>query len=276
MNVAMKWVLWACLSWVGVALASDGGPMNNDDVIRMWRAKMPEQTILMAIESSRPNFNTSSQGLIAMHSAGVPQTIVEAVIAASRGSAAPARSVSGSGSSQTRHNGDFNPEEVVIVGGNGSRVSMRYLVPNMRTAARGLGFGGVATYAVLNGVRANHRITDTQPSFLVLAPENAQPESYATLVHLAVRRNNTREVLIGGGYMSYSTGIHPDRVVQVESSREARQVGVPDGYVLYRLTPTKPLIVGEEYAVVFYNTQFRHIGYFMRTGDSYFDFGVDN
>lgn len=268
-------LLLVCLFCVGAVSANEGSPMTNDDVIRMWRAKMPEQTILMAIESSRPNFNTSSQGLIAMHSAGVPQTIVEAVIAVSRGGAAPARSVSGSAASQTRHSGDFNPEEVVMVGSGGTRVSMRYLVPNMRTAARGLGFGGVATYAVLNGVRATHRITDNQPSFLVLAPENAQPESYATLVHLAVRKNNTREVLIGGGYMSYSTGIHPDRVVQVESGREPSQAGVPDGYVLYRIKPVRPLTAGEEYAVVFYNTQFRHIGYFMRTGDSYFDFGVD-
>ena len=48
---------------------------------------------------------------------------------------------------------------------------------------------------------------------MVEVPENAQPESYVTLVNFAVRRNNTREVLVGGGYVTYETGIHRDRIV---------------------------------------------------------------
>jgi len=95
-------------------------------------------------------------------------------------------------------------------------VAMKYLNPQTRTAARGLGFGGMASYAVLRGPAAALRTKTSTPSFLVAAPNQAQPESYFMLASFAVRRNNSREVLIGGGYMSYSSGVHPDRIVALE------------------------------------------------------------
>lgn len=155
-------------------------------------------------------------------------------------------------------------------------VAMRYLNPQMRTAARGLGFGGIASYAVLRGSQANSRITNKQPSFLVSVPNQAQPESYVTVASFAVRKNNSREVLVGGGYMSYSSGIHPDRIIAVTSEKAEDQSKAQKGFTLYKVTPTRALATGE-YAVILYTGEMQGVvaTWFTGTGNSYFDFGVD-
>ena len=91
-----------------------------------------------------------------------------------------------------------------------------------------------------------------------------------------MRQNNTREVLIGGGYMSYSSGIHPDRVVAVTAEKAADQSKAQKGFIIYRVTPTHPLKTGE-YAVILYTNEMRQLvsAWFASNGNSYFDFGVD-
>jgi len=165
-----------------------------------------------------------------------------------------------------------NPEEITLYDGDDKKV-MRYLIPQLRTAARALGFGGVAQYAVLRGARANLRLESRQPRFLFAVPTNAQPESYITVANFAVRDNGTREVIVGGGFMSYSTGIHQDRVVPTTIEKVADQSKAPKGFVLYVATVTSPLSSGE-YSVVFYTSQVRSVGFFSHALDSYFDFGV--
>lgn len=169
--------------------------------------------------------------------------------------------------------GAYSPEEVIMVEGD-QKTAMRYLTPTMHTGARALGFGGAATYAVLNGRAARLRAKGNQPSFLVEVPSNAQPESYATIANFAVRRNGSREVLIGGGYVTYESGIHRDRIVEVNSEALPDQSKAQPGFVLYSMTPVKPLNAGE-YAVVFYNSTVHVAGFFEGGHDSYFDFGVD-
>lgn len=165
-----------------------------------------------------------------------------------------------------------NPEEVTLYD-RADKKTMSYLLPQMRTAARALGFGGVAQYAVLRGTRANLRLDSRQPRFLFAVPANAQPESYITVANFAVRENGTREVIIGGGYMSYSTGVHQDRIVPTTIEKVTDQSKAPKGFILYTATVTSPLANGE-YAVIFYTSQVRPTGFFNNALDSYFDFGV--
>ena len=74
--------------------------------------------------------------------------------------------------------------------------------------------------------------------------------------------------------MSYSTGIHPDRIVATTIEKLADQSKAPKNFTIYTAIPNVPLPAGE-YAVVFYNRQVRSPGYFAGVVDSYFDFGID-
>lgn len=237
--------------------------MTNQDVVDLVKAGMAESTVVAAVTNTPGKFDTSAQALIALSKAGVPQAVIQAMLGAGTPSTAR-KDVAGN---------HVNPEEVLMII-DGNRTQMRYVNPTVRTAARAMGWGGIGSYSVLNGPAATLRVTDRQPTFLVAVPGNAQAESYVTLVNLAVRRNNTREVMIGGGYMSYSTGIVKDRVVATLGKELEDQSQAPDGFRLYELKPQAPLAAGE-YAVVFYNSQVRVHGYFAVGGDSYFDFGVD-
>jgi hypothetical protein len=208
-----------------------------------------------------------------MQKAGVPSNVIEAVIAAQSGGGPGYTTTAPTSGTHPTAMGGWNPEEVILIDG-GERIPMRYLTPQMRSALRALGYGGMAQYAVLRGSQASLRLKSNQPEFLLAVPSNAQPDSYFTLVSLAVRKNNSREIMVGGGYMSYSSGVATDRVIATVSERLADQSAAPKGFITYRIRVTSPLPPGE-YAVVLYNSQIRTVGFFASGLDSYFDFGVD-
>ena len=149
----------------------------------------------------------------------------------------------------------LNPEEVLVVQGE-TENSMKYIVPSVSTKARALGFGGVSSYAVLRGPKATTRLPGSGVEFIVSVPENAQPESYITLASLATRKNGTREVSIGGGFMSYTSGIHKDRVIAINTELLEDQSRAREDFLLYRVNPQSALVAGE-YAVVLYTSRFR-------------------
>ncbi|HWA00499.1 MAG TPA: hypothetical protein VG841_09325 [Caulobacterales bacterium] len=152
---------------------------------------------------------------------------------------------------------------------------MRQANPQIRTAARAMGFGGVAQYAALPGVRAMLRLTASPtPTFVLAIPNNMQPQGLFTLARLEVRRNNTREISIGGGYMSYSTGVPADRQIALDAREAANQRGAPAGTVLYELTPTAPLAPGE-YVMIISTGQAQTAGMMGGVGAHFYDFGVD-
>lgn len=263
--------LVAALMLAAMPVYADDKPMTNQDVIAMLKAKMSENTILMAIRAAKPGFDTSANGLIKLSSASASDAIVQAVIEANGRKGSDSKGGGGGSAASSASTG--NPEEVTMYDG-GTKVPMRYLAPQMRAAARALGFGGYAQYAVLNGTAATLRVKDKQPSFVVAIPSNAQPESYYTIANFAVRKNGSREVLVGGGYMSYSTGINKDRVMKATAVQEPNQSGAPKNYIMYRVKPDAPLPPGE-YAFILYNSQVKVAGYFASGLDSYFDFGID-
>jgi hypothetical protein len=269
--------LFAILMLLAAASTIDAAEkrMTNQDVVDMLKAKMSESTILMAIRSSPPGFDTSASGLIKLSTASASDKIMQAVIEASSSErqSASGAAVSDTGKASSGAPATANPEEVVLLD-NGSRSQMKYLAPQIRTAARALGFGGVAQYAALNGAKATLRIKSTQPSFIVAIPSNAQPESYFTIANFAVRKNGSREVSVGGGYISYSTGISKDRVIKANAEKDADQSKAPKDFIIYRITPAAPMVPGE-YAFILYNSQVKVAGYFATGLDSYFDFGID-
>lgn len=79
--------------------------------------------------------------------------------------------------------------------------------------------------------------------------------------------------------MSYSSGIHPDRIVAVTCEKAADQLKAQKGFTIYKVTPKKAMSTGE-YAVVLYTGEMQGqvsawFGGGSTAGNSYFDFGVD-
>lgn len=247
-----------------VALAA---PIGNADVVKLLEAGMPDDVVLQAIGAGQPHFDTSAEALIALKAKGASPTVLKAMLRpseAGRKAAPSARSAAPSG---------YNPEEVTLLV-DGQTITMQYIIPQMRTTARALGFGGMASYATLSGAAAQRRIDSASPEFIVSIPQSAQVDTYLTLANFAVRSNQSREIMTGGGYMSYSTGINKSRVVKIHSEKMPDQSAARDGFVLYKIAPEKPLKAGE-YALVLYTGEMRTAGFFAQAANSYFDFGVN-
>jgi hypothetical protein len=264
MGNSLRAVLLLVMAAAIPAIAASAEPMTNADVLKMVNARLPESTIVMAIGSAEPDFDTSPDALIQLANQGVPPAVIEAMLGTGKSG--------GKSSSGAVAAGGFDPEKIILVDGDKSS-TMRYLIPDLRTGARALGFGGIASYAVLRGTRASTRIESEQPEFILAVPENAQPESYYAIVNFAVRKNRSREILIGGGYMGYSTGVPQDRVIATVAQALDDQSTAPEDVVLYSVKPSAPMPPGE-YAVILFNSEFR-TPYYPVEQDSYFDFGVD-
>lgn len=261
-----------CAALLATPAAFAAAQITNADVIKLLEAGMPEDVVLDAIANGKRKFDTSSSALITLKSKGATPAILKAVLSETD-TAHKAQGGSTKSAATSKAPGGYNPEEVTLVV-DGASSTMQYIIPQTRTAARALGLGGIASYASLSGPKAQRRLTSNTPEFIVSVPKNAQASNYLTLANFEVRRNDTREVMTGGGYMSYSSGIHKNRVVAIRSEPLADQSAAREGFVLHKITPEQPMKPGE-YALVLYTGEMRTAGFFAQAANSYFDFGID-
>jgi hypothetical protein len=261
------------LLFAGAASVASATEMTNADVVRLAKAGMDEETIVMSIQTAEPKFDLSTDALLTLRQESISPIIIRAMLKATQDAAKGHASSTVSSSSTSSTAAKYDPEKIIWENGK-DRVYLKYIIPSNRTAARAFGWGGFATYMVLGGPAAVQRVTDRQPKFVVAVPENAQPTSYMTMASFAVRNNGTREVMIGGGYASYSSGIHPDRIIATTAEKLESQDACPSGFILYRVEPTRPLAPGE-YGLVLSNNQYRMAGIFANVSNSCFDFGID-
>jgi hypothetical protein len=65
-------------------------PLSNSDVVKMVKSGLPASVIANAIQANDSDFDVSANGLIALQKAGVPQTVMDAMISASSKKRSPA------------------------------------------------------------------------------------------------------------------------------------------------------------------------------------------
>lgn len=251
-----------CMAFAASALADT---VTNTDLLKMLDAKLPESVVLQVIGSKTNQFDTSPDALIKLQKRGASPAVLQAVLGNGGARTTPSK--------VTANNGGLNAEEVILAQG-GVEETMQYIVPNMRTAARAFGFGGIATYAALPGPNAVRRLAGDGIEFIVSVPKNAQAVSYISLANFAIRKNGTREVATGGGYMSYSSGITKDRVVSIDIEAMNDQSRAPEGFVLHKVMPAKTVAPGE-YALVLYTSEVHSVGILSPATNSFYDFGVN-
>jgi hypothetical protein len=84
--------------------------MRNDDVVEFVRAEFGESTIIAAIEANATDFDVSPRVLVALKRAGVPDRVLEAMIAAERASRQSAVAVTPAPASASEPEPEPDPE----------------------------------------------------------------------------------------------------------------------------------------------------------------------
>lgn len=240
------------------ALAADGDPMTNQDVVAMVQSNVAQDVILTAIKNAKPNFDTSAQGVISLSNAGVPSAVVQAMIEANKPT--PDAAVPSAPAPFALHIPPYNPDDVVLIS-NGDTTQLHYSTPGKRTAARALGFGGLVQYSILKGEKATQRVKGVQPTFLVVISNNTKPQDCVALVSLEIRKNNTREVATGSGYFTFKSGFAAEKLFETNIEKADDQSRAPTGYTIFKVTAKETLIAGE-FALVL--------------DGLYYDFGLDD
>jgi hypothetical protein len=236
--------------------------LTNQGVVEMVKAGLSERVIIAKIRTSPTNFDTSTDGLIALKKGGVSEKIIEAIMSPSApppaAAAAPPPPSAPAGSVAMVPPGTgmpARPTVFLVVGGKevemmaASGEVQRNRTPYSRS-----------TELVIGGTKAKNRTVDRQPVFVINSEPGEMP-----LVRLDPGKND-RNLKIGSGSRtpyagSTSTrGIRSEDLVEVSAERDSR------GY--YRIKPRAPLAPGEYGFVV---TR----GNVPNAGSTIYDFGVD-
>ena len=61
--------------------------LTNDDIVQMTKAGFDEQTVVKAITTNKPDFDTSAQGLLVLKNAGVTKPVLDAILDRERNNA---------------------------------------------------------------------------------------------------------------------------------------------------------------------------------------------
>jgi hypothetical protein len=250
--------VYLCFSTLTVTAQKTKNIMTNADVIEMVKAKLPEDTIILAIQQSEPNFDTSTKALIDLKNEGVSQKILETMLQSQSKQSVPQNktdNVAGNAESGSL-------KEFVLIDGE-NRISMKYSVAKAKIPLSGVlnPFGG-KTYYTLNGNRAQLRINNPAPEFELSLPSNMKASEQITLYRLKVT-SDSRDLKTGKiaaiGKDSGKSNKEAFVPAKFEEIKTESMGGMK--YTLYRVKVVGQLPPGE-YALV--------TNYYW-----YYDFGID-
>jgi hypothetical protein len=146
-------IVFAALAFFGIlALAGGHGVaqevLTNDGVVKMVKAGLPEAVIIQKIRSSERKFDTSTDALVRLKSAGVPDKVIEAMLGApaagTPSAAAPSPAAAG--------------EPAISHVAAGSQRRLKSVTGNMEVRVEP--FGGSRQEVVLPEPKAQYRIAE--------------------------------------------------------------------------------------------------------------------
>jgi len=157
-----------------ISFLGQGKPFTNDDVLKMVRAGFDPATIVEAIGSSVPGFDTSADALVALKEAGVSEEIIVTMLAATRPKTSPPT---------PDNKEDGLPEEVgIYFEEDGIYVPLPVEPVEWRSGF----FGGTTTIGSLTKTKLNARLPSLHsplelsgdPEFLVVSPQEVVAIDY--------------------------------------------------------------------------------------------------
>ena len=269
-------VCTACVFFVTLTAAAQKtkNTMTNADVVEMVKAGLPESTIVLAIQQSEPNFDTSPKALIELKKQGVSQKILETMMLQPQQQQQPTQVTRPAPQNKTNNLPPFaqppsnNSEgmtftEVMLTDGE-KRLLMKRSQPNTRGNSTGMimnPFGKVKVKTALDGNHAQLRVNDTTPEFEISIPSDVNASDYIMLVKLSPKADR-REVEVGrAGITGSSQGFRKESIMPITFEEvKTQSIGGGMKYTLYRVKVVSPLPPGE---------------YALSPQGMYYDFGID-
>jgi hypothetical protein len=278
----MKRIIFATLVFIGVFLTTVAAQvageevLTNDSILEMVRAGVPEGAIVAKIRSSQAKFDVGTQTLISLKQAGVPDKVIEAMVAQPAQAASPAPPAA-SAPPQPRLSAGQVPPGVVLppaaleaLQRRGTRGAVYHVIGERQVELTPMGaemqtnsnfFTGSQTRElVLPGQKAGYRTPERQPVFLI-----SYSPSEMALVRLKPGSDD-RNLKFGSFSKSpfvgttQRQGVRTQDRIEIEAERDAT------GF--YRVRPRKPLEPGE-YGFI------HTLGFAGAWSGSVHDFGVD-
>lgn len=253
--------------FLSVSAFAQSKQITNADVIEMIQAGLSEATVLLSIEKSPSNFDTSPKALIALKKGGATQKIMDAVMSkanATPSTIAPDPTTPPSPNPYAQGPATvFTYKHLVMI--DGSRRTPLKVSPqsgtktgtNPLTFVPGAGLFVKSKVAFkFDGARAEIRTSNPKVEFEVTVPADVKVEATIKFLRMT-QKDNRREVQIGrAGLVGGSSGFRPEDIIPMNF----KEIGSSPAGLVYRASPIGTFASGE-YALV--------------NGSAYLDFGVD-
>jgi hypothetical protein len=240
--------------------------LNNDAIIKMVKAGLSDDLIIATLSAKPGDFDTSTDGLIALKSSGVSDKVVAAMVSkASTPPLAPAAPATAAASAAAPA-AEANPDDPMTKHDVGVYVmtTTRDGKPKMifidRAGEAGVKTANVAAFAFTYGIakaklkaeipgpHAQTRVSENRPVFYMYFPEMSSIGSFGgtnmisspnqfTLLGLEAKKDHRETQIAKMGFASQNVGADEKREILFTSER------IHSG--MYRVTPKADLAAGE-------------------------------
>ena len=205
--------------------------LTNDGVIKMVKAGLSESVVIQKIRTSEKKFDTSADALVNLKSAGVPDSVIEAMLApgAATGTAAAPSPAPASVVAAT------SAEPRISHMAGGAEKPLKSILGPLQSKLEP--FAGTRTEVVLVAPRAEYRIADREPVFY--SPQTVHQWVLARLKpgkqdrNLPINKN--QGFWIGYTGATFQHGVDPKYVIKLTS-----EPGPNRGVQLKLTEPLKP------------------------------------
>jgi len=276
--------LTALLSFAAISTFAQE-KLTNAEVISLTKAGLASSVIVEKIRTSSTDFDTSTNGLIALKQAGVADDVVAAMVTAkSGGSTQTPTTPGGSPSGDPNDPMSKHGHGVYLYSEEGGERKMTQLQPSMSAQNRTggqftasitpFGLGKVKTKTNLPGRNAAVQIKETSPVFYFYLDASSgglntssgipsSPNEF-TLVRFNQRSDNREVTIAKSNSWGGKGGLSDEYVVGLTAE--------PLGNGVFKVTPTSPLKKGE-YGFMMLNSGNSNTA--QGVGSKFFDFGVN-
>jgi len=240
-----------------VQAAPQAEVVTNQTVVDMVSAKLPTDVIIAKIQTSKTNFDLSTDALVKLNQSAVPSEVVKAMLQKSSAPAAPAEATTPVVPADPNDPDSPHDPGIYVYGSTGRQKQMLMLEPTvysqgksggMFTSAMTYGIAKVKWKAVVRNAHANVKISDPKAVFYFYFEEKGAGLSHAsfggtstpnefTLLKFDVKSDSRETVVMKANAFGASSGTEDK--ANIGFTFEKLKPGI------YKVTTKNPLTPGE-------------------------------